>query len=379
MPIQIPRQQIFDRWDTLSDKLKDAIVSETNSEIAWKAGEVEHLPKEKTQIVSRLTGYVLMGFVHPEDFAGEIKDALGINPNIAASIADTLNKRIFAPLKDELEKVYAPALPETQQPKILDSISSPQVDSITSRPSGEARSAGAAPQVEEINPVRSKPPLAAATIPLSAGGRTSNGIKKPSETTSGKPEVPKAEVSVADLTAIPKPPTGVPRPPKQDLGSKVQDPNVITQHSTLNTQNSEVPGPVIIHRESEFEPIRQAAGFKLEIQRPDFRETKIDWKFPPKPAQIEISSMIEDRGSGVGVQGSRIGDRGLDVKTQNSEMPVNRIVNYGGLRTALAVSGLEPPKPKETFPEKSVAASPRPTVPRPPAPKPPPPPQAQNL
>ncbi|MEK7546863.1 MAG: hypothetical protein AAB536_01655 [Patescibacteria group bacterium] len=114
MSTQIPSKQLFTRWDALPDSLKEAIASETNSNVVWKAAEDEHLPKEKIVMVSRLAGYVLMGFIHPEDLTGEIKDSLGIDARIASSVANSINTKIFQPLRDELEKIYAPALSEVE-------------------------------------------------------------------------------------------------------------------------------------------------------------------------------------------------------------------------------------------------------------------------
>ncbi len=49
-----------------------------------------------------------MGFVHPEDFASEIKEALNINIGIADIIAAEINKKIFSQFKNDLEKIYQP-------------------------------------------------------------------------------------------------------------------------------------------------------------------------------------------------------------------------------------------------------------------------------
>ena len=50
-----------------------------------------------------------VGFIHPEDLAKEIKDALNLNPEIANSIADEIDRKIFNPIRTDLEKIYSPA------------------------------------------------------------------------------------------------------------------------------------------------------------------------------------------------------------------------------------------------------------------------------
>lgn len=105
----ITKEQLRNRWDTLSDALREAIASETNSQMVWKAAVGEHLSDDKAAVVSRLTGYVLLGFIHPEELAAEIKNEIGIDTRVAAAIAEPLNKKIFQPLREDLEQVYAPA------------------------------------------------------------------------------------------------------------------------------------------------------------------------------------------------------------------------------------------------------------------------------
>jgi hypothetical protein len=57
---------------------------------------------------------VLLGFIHVEDLGKEIADTLKIDGRIANNIADALNKKIFAPLHPEIQKVYSPIItPET--------------------------------------------------------------------------------------------------------------------------------------------------------------------------------------------------------------------------------------------------------------------------
>ena len=128
--ISISQDQALDRWGTLPDVLREAIVSESNSDFIWKACNDEHLPDEKIPVVTKLTGYVLLGFLHPEDVAKEIKERLGIDPKTASLVEDSLNKRVFAPLRADLDKVYAPlskleiASLETGIPKMLQDVES---------------------------------------------------------------------------------------------------------------------------------------------------------------------------------------------------------------------------------------------------------------
>ena len=107
--LKISRQQALQRWDVLSQNIREALFSEYNSGILWRICEEQHLSEDKIFKVAALAGDVIMGFIHPEDLAQEIKNTLGINPEIAASISRQIDRKIFTLIKNDIDKVYAPA------------------------------------------------------------------------------------------------------------------------------------------------------------------------------------------------------------------------------------------------------------------------------
>lgn len=107
--LNITKQQALNRWDNLPIILREAMFSERNADILWSVCKEQHLSEDKIRIVANFVGDVIMGFTHPEDLAKEIKEALGINIEIANSISVEINRKIFMPLKSEIDKVYAPA------------------------------------------------------------------------------------------------------------------------------------------------------------------------------------------------------------------------------------------------------------------------------
>jgi hypothetical protein len=114
--IKISSQQYLQRWTTLPDNLREAIFSQQNTDILWRICEDQHIPEEKIYIIVTLAGDVIFGFLHPEDFAKEIRESLNLNPEIANSIAQEIDRKIFSPIKTDLEKVYSPVseIPETK-------------------------------------------------------------------------------------------------------------------------------------------------------------------------------------------------------------------------------------------------------------------------
>ncbi len=67
-----------------------------------------HIIGEKSDKISGLTGFVIMGFLHPEDLAQEIKEAIGVNTEIADSLSREIERKIFLPIRSEIDKIYAP-------------------------------------------------------------------------------------------------------------------------------------------------------------------------------------------------------------------------------------------------------------------------------
>ena len=116
--LKIPRQQVLDRWDTLPDNLKEALSSESNSDIVWQIGALNHLTEEKISMMATIVGDVIFGFLHSEDLAREIQESLNLNSQIANSISHEINRKIFAPIRTDLEKIYSPASerPEIKSP-----------------------------------------------------------------------------------------------------------------------------------------------------------------------------------------------------------------------------------------------------------------------
>ncbi|MFH1346960.1 MAG: hypothetical protein ABIH10_01780 [Spirochaetota bacterium] len=112
--IKFSQKQALVRWDTLPYNLRAAIFSDYNAEILWCVCENQHLTEDKIQKIATLVGGVLMGFVHSEDFASEVREALDINIEIADAIAAEINKKIFSQFKNDLERIYQPVSSEME-------------------------------------------------------------------------------------------------------------------------------------------------------------------------------------------------------------------------------------------------------------------------
>jgi hypothetical protein len=163
--IKISQNQVLDRWDTLPMELREALCSESNSDFLWKICEAEHIPDEKIYDASRISGYVLMGFLHPEDVAEELHEAIGIDVKTASLIEDELNRRIFAPLRQQIDQVYAPLSKYEIDSQIIKDAKAPRASIIP-----VPRSAPA-PITPPTPPAPSVPPPQIISDSLSATGK----------------------------------------------------------------------------------------------------------------------------------------------------------------------------------------------------------------
>ena len=110
--LKISQKQVLERRDTLPQNLREALSSEQNTDILWRVCEGQHLSEDKIRKVAVIAGDVILGFIHIEDLAKEIKVELNIAPEIANAITSEVNRKIFAPIRADLEKVYAPPIAE---------------------------------------------------------------------------------------------------------------------------------------------------------------------------------------------------------------------------------------------------------------------------
>jgi hypothetical protein len=207
----ITTQQARQRFTTIPPRLQDAVFSEQTAEIMDGIAQQYHLTDEKAAGVGKIASYVLLGFLHPEDVAREIQAQVALPAPLAADISKSLDAKIFAALRDDLIKVYAPVPTanheeESMGPKIIQQVA----ETIPVIPKSSI--------ISTIPPVITKPTAAPAPKP-SVATTTPIAVPKPAAppapTTPPKPPMPK--ISQLPLQSPPPMPAPPPRPPKQNL------------------------------------------------------------------------------------------------------------------------------------------------------------------
>lgn len=193
--ILIPQDQALQRWDVLPATLREALSSEANTDFLLKTCASENIFEPKVYTVSRIAGYVLLGFLHPEDVAQELVDALKIDPKTAKSVQDALNGRIFAPLRTDINKVYAPlsnyTAPSTSiaGPKVIQDVSEVSFAPYVSDASVALPKAISGPTLPTVGWSQMKPP-APTPPPPAASPRPAVTIPAPTPSAGIKPSAP---------------------------------------------------------------------------------------------------------------------------------------------------------------------------------------------
>ena len=311
--MEITVQQAQQRYKTIPAVLQDAIFSFQTAEIIRIISEQNGLSDEKTGLVAKITGYVLLGYLHAEELPRELVSAgLGISADTAAAISSSVDNRIFAVYRNELNSVYAPA---------------PSEHGTTLE--------GGAVIIDEIR--RSDTPSRSVPAPLGIQKMTMKpGVLDPFATT--KPATP--------------PTYGMPQ-------SKPQNKPAQQNHNHIDSQNTGGGAPVVLQRETSSKPVVFGSDFIKGFQGSDFSvaggsnliSTSPKAAPPPKPAHVDF-----------GVQTPK--STAASVHTPDMSYP--KSVNY----SSPAAAALKPIAPADISGIKEIASRFAPLSPLPPPPPP---------
>ena len=109
---EITEQKITEKYNGLSQDLKDVLSSADTSAIIENIAVKYQLDEEKIEMLIQLAGLVILGFATFEDMKTEMKENLEINLQFIPSIADEIHQKIFLPIANSLQKtITAPATP----------------------------------------------------------------------------------------------------------------------------------------------------------------------------------------------------------------------------------------------------------------------------
>lgn len=101
------KEELIEIYRGLPPQVKDAIFSPETTDIFDAIKEKQGLTDEQREIMSVYTGFLMMGVLPPEKYVSTLIEKMGIDREKVASIAQTINRDLFNPIKDVLKEVHA--------------------------------------------------------------------------------------------------------------------------------------------------------------------------------------------------------------------------------------------------------------------------------
>lgn len=311
--VSIPQART--RLKTLPENLQDVFFSAQTAEIISRVGEQNHLPEEKVKRVAEAVGVVLLGFIHVEELAKEIQDRAQVTPELAKTLAASVENRILNSVRTDLEKAYAPVPAE---PEKLEEIK---------KPASPPAPVGGPPTPPKPAGVVPKPFIDLSSLSkIAAPAPTVKPTATPSPT--GLPIQEKWKT----YGAPPKPESGaLGGAPRKEDRAGVMPPGKTPVPPAPPPATPPAPAPVLLKRKLELEPLKPAAGIRLEPTS-QFQAGKVQVPTPPKPARLEIGKPPMPPPTG-----------GQAPEPARTEMTPPRVVHYSQWLTS--ITQVQPPTP----------------------------------
>ena len=106
MPPKYTQEQLDKIYEKLPEELKEAIFSVETAQDIGEVGDSYGVTDERLNKISEYVGYVLMGLLLPQEFAGVLEKDVKLPKVLAKAIARDLNRLVFYPVKPALEELH---------------------------------------------------------------------------------------------------------------------------------------------------------------------------------------------------------------------------------------------------------------------------------
>lgn len=131
--LQIQKEKILERWDNLSDHLKDAIFADETYDVINSISEKYSLTENQANILTADLLNVLRGFLNYDEFWKSLKSDLDANDEVSSRIFMEVKEKIFNSLDNEIKLAYSP-LKEISNLTPMENIKEPQTSSTEIKP-----------------------------------------------------------------------------------------------------------------------------------------------------------------------------------------------------------------------------------------------------
>lgn len=103
---RFPKEKIDEQYKKLPDALKDAIFSVDVANKIFEIGKKFALTIEETGFLGEEAGYVMLGLVHPNDFAKSIQARIEVDEEEIQQVAKEVNSQVFYPIRELFKRVH---------------------------------------------------------------------------------------------------------------------------------------------------------------------------------------------------------------------------------------------------------------------------------
>jgi hypothetical protein len=98
--------EIEERFDSLPQDIQEAIDSEKDVKVISQIGRDYNLHFDQIQSLSASIGYLMLGFLKPQEFIYYLSREGRLPESIATQIAKEVNDKILRPIKERLHEVH---------------------------------------------------------------------------------------------------------------------------------------------------------------------------------------------------------------------------------------------------------------------------------
>lgn len=95
-------------FQTLSEELKDALVSIETADAIRNACEQQGIVDDTMGTIAEYTGLVLLGLLLPDDFKKALMEDLRLSQEKADGVFRAINRLVFYPAKPALDQLHRP-------------------------------------------------------------------------------------------------------------------------------------------------------------------------------------------------------------------------------------------------------------------------------
>ena len=114
-------EELKERLASLPTDIQEAMNSKATSKAILEIAKTYRLQIDQTQDLAGCVGYLIAGFVRPQDFVDDLVSEVRIPPSLAVSVARDINQKILNPIKDRLRAAHEDIAKAPKKPTVGDS------------------------------------------------------------------------------------------------------------------------------------------------------------------------------------------------------------------------------------------------------------------